>query len=55
MTRTKYGKPRFTWSIGGDGSGGLGIGLWRCRVSAFTIIWTLALGPFTFYMARDKQ
>ena len=37
-----------------NGSVGFGFGLWRINYG-YAIIWSLALGPFTFYVSKRNS
>lgn len=44
---------RINYSFWKNGSGGFGFGVWRVNYKTH-IIWTIAIGPMTVYLAWDK-
>lgn len=44
---------RINYSFWKNGSGGFGLGIWRVDYVT-QIIWTIAIGPMTVYLAWDK-
>lgn len=47
---------RIIWSLWGNGSGGIGFGVWRSRgYGGDPAIWTIALGPISVYIRHLKE